>query len=437
MKSWLYSVICIIDSGFKLPVRKLKFILISLFLSGFCLSGCIALAPQSTDTKEKPWAQTTRHIDGYYTLDFDDLKEDCRVIAHSKRLNRLVFICVKGVVRIVNIQTGEHKLIHGMNMILDADPTVLETSDNMYLHWFGETPRAVLRQIDVMNATVFDRELNFVGTEGPEKLRGVQMNPEDGLIALGINTSALRPFETNLVRVYSYDPLSKAPLTLGDSSELEYRYDGLGLGGRHGSGFSVSRNSRGEPVIFFNYFYGLEKPGGLGQIIKRVSKSGSKNLREAGGNELLVANVGVGFLSSQNGPFVYATDRTKRGVIEINTDTDEVRRLGGTKDVFWEDYDPQTRRGIRALMKDRNDPSKIYKGEGSEILGGSSLYEICLADIDTAECIGGAPVLKGSFSGMVGSRDRSGGFILRGFTLVFYSPTAKGYGYVSTFNYWY
>ncbi|WP_145998419.1 hypothetical protein [Caulobacter flavus] len=311
-------------------------------------------------------------VGGYATVERSDELYDCAIMAHSKALNRIIASCSPGAVKIIATDTGKIDTIDAP--MGPEQPFVHRPGDDMLLYYAGSGHNPAIREIDVKAATLFDRP---IVVEGGFSYANSNLNPRDRCLVVSLyKDDGL--YRASVLKVYDYDPRGREPIKVGGDAliEVDDGTDPLGLGLPNHSRVACVRNAAGELVLFRNAFEG--EPGKGRWVIRKITARG----REA----VFSSATRMRFLQPKLAPYIFARDDITAGLLQIDTETAEVRRIGEKADGAWEDFDPSTGVGMVA--------TPLHRQPGSTSVGGTGPNRLSLVDLDGA--VVGGTVLTSS-----------------------------------------
>lgn len=314
-------------------------------------------------------AGETALVGGYATVPWSDELHDCAIMAHSKALNRIIAACSLGKIKIVATDTGKVKTIDAP--MVAQQPFIHRPGEDMLLYLPSNGPQPVIREIDFRAATLFDRP---VVVEGGFSYANMTLNPRDRCLVVNLyrGSGARR---AGVLEVHDYEPRDRTPLKVGAGAaiEMDDGPDVMGMGSPNHARAVCVRNAAGELSLFTNAFEG--EPGKGEWVMRRTTARGN--------GVVLRSATRMKFFQPKLAPYIFARDDITRGLLQIDTDTAEVRRIGEKVDGGWEDFDPSTRIGLVA--------TPVRREPGSTSVGGMGPHRFCLADLEG--CLAGGTVL--------------------------------------------
>lgn len=308
-------------------------------------------------------------VDGHAIVARSDELADCAIMAHSKALSRIVAACSPGKIKIIATDTGK---IDTINAPMGGEqPFVHRSGDDMLLYFPGGGDAPAIREIDVKAATLFDRPIVI---EDGFSYANISLNPRDRCLVVSLYRGSA-PRRAGVLKVYDYEPRDRTPIKVGGEGliEVDDGPDVMNLGAPNHSRVACVRNAAGELSLFTSAFEG--EPGKGSWVISRITAREREVVHRGATRQK--------FLQPKLAPYIFARDDISRGLLQVDTDKAEVRRIGEKAEGGWEDFDPATRTGLIATPVNRKPDASPVGGMGS--------HRFCVADLDG--CLDGGVVL--------------------------------------------
>lgn len=305
-------------------------------------------------------------IDGHVTLERLARFTDCVPMAHSRALNRLVFACTPGSIVIISTDTGKVEAIKAQ--MSGEQPFIDRSGQSLFLYYPGGADRLAIREVDVLAKRFFDRSILV---EPGFTYSSIYLNPRDRCVAVGL---VAKGSGEAVIKVYEYEPRDHTPLRVGGKAriEVEQGQNVRVFGGPNNNSLACVRDRSGELVLFSSRFESDLQPGKPGGVLFRITPQEERVIQRGSGL--------LEFFQPKLAPQIFARDGVSRGLMQINTDTGDIRVIGADVEGLWEDYDPLTQTGVVTT------PHAFDARTG---LG--PIHRICLATL--LGCVAGQPTL--------------------------------------------